>query len=178
MPVIATWSPADAALDILVPLGLVAGVPSGLVIDLDPNGPNLGGEWTLADLVRQGPSRSHLEPPRRARAFLTNGGVPAEDAAPVVSALVDRWPATVLRCAPRLPRPEGSIAFVPLLPEPFTAGFPGETVYQRTAFSPRTAPVGVTLPPPRRRTVACLLAGQSPPKDRWIRALGALWGTT
>ena len=187
MPVLATWSPLDAALDILLPLGLVASTGSGLVIDLDPEGPRLGPGPTLADLVRSGPTLEQLEPPQTARTgkgfggkasgFLSNGGVNAGEATPVVAAMIERWPSVVLRCSPRDAQPPGSIAALPLLPEPFTPVGTGRVVYQRCAFSPRRKPEGVVLPIPRRRTVEALFAGRRPPskRDPWLRAVARLW---
>ncbi len=177
MSVIATWSPADAALHTLVPLGLAVAAGTALVIDLDPEGARMGPGPTLADLVREGATRAQLEPSRRGPAFLPNGGIDPADAQEVIAGLCERWPGVVLRCPPRLDRPLGSIAVLPLLPEPHTLVAASPAVYQRCGFSPRSAPAGLVLPMPRRGTVEHLLGGRSPRgSDRWIRALVPLWG--
>ena len=177
MPVLATWTPADAALDVLVPLGLAVSAGTCVVVDLDPGGPSLGAGPTLAELVRHGPERRHLDPPRSGVGYLANGGVEAEEATDVVRAIVDRWPAAVLRCDPRGARPEGAIALAALLPEPLTSVHRPPVVYQRCGFSPRRAPQGLILPPAPRRTIELLLSGRRPRRsDRWIRALRTVWG--
>lgn len=177
MPVIATWSPLDAALDAVVPLGLAVAARTCLVIDLDPDGPAMGTGPSLADLVRDGAERRHLEPQGRGPAFLSNGGVEAADAVDVVAAVVDRWPAVVLRCPAKDARPDGAVALLPLLPEPFLRVASPPAAYQRCGFSPTATPPGLVLPRPRRRTLEALLGGRRPPRvDPWIRAVGRLWG--
>jgi hypothetical protein len=147
-------------------------------VDLDPDGPLLGDGPTLAELVQSGPTRSQLDPPSGAAGFLSNGGVDAETASEVITALIQRWPRVVLRCAPRASQPAGALAVLPLLPEPFTPVADGPIIYQRCAFSPRVRPEGTVLPIPRRRTVEALLGRRRPswPRDPWLRAVGALWG--
>jgi hypothetical protein len=176
MPVLATWSPRDALLDAIVPLGLASAAGTALVVDLDPAGPSWSGSFTLADLVRRGPTRDELVPSRRGPAVLANGGIEADEAADVVSALTDRWPAVVLRCPPNVPCPAGAIAVLPLLPEPFALSAEPPVVYQRSRLSPRVKPQPLILPPPSRRTVAALLSSRQPlTPDRWIRALRTIW---
>lgn len=177
MPVIATWSPADAALDVLVPLGLAVAAGTCVVVDLDPNGPTVGAGPTLADLAADGPERRHLEPRGAGVGYLTNGGVDPAEADDVIRGIVDRWPAAVLRCDPRSPRPAGSIAVATLLPEPYLRVHRPPAVYQRCGFSPQRAPEGLVLPAVGRRTVEALLGGRSPRRsDRWIRSLRPVWG--
>ena len=176
MSVIATWSPVDAALDILAPLGLAVAAGTALVIDGDPSGPAVGTGPTLAQLHAEGPTRSQMEPPSTGAAFLSNGGVTVEEAADLIRALVARWPAVVLRCEARGPRPEGAIGFAPLLPEPHTIRLSEPAVYQRCRLSPGAPPNGSVLPVPSRRTVERLMAGRAPLRsDRWIRSLGDVW---
>ncbi len=178
MPVIATWSPVDAALDVLAPLGLAAADGTCLVVDLDPHGPRFPGPHTLADLVRRGPTAAELKPIQRGTAVLANGGVEPAQATAVLAALGAEWPAVVLRCPPRGPRPEGAIAFAPLLPEPFSIALTDPLVYQRTAMSPRTDPGGMVLPMPSRSTIASLLALRAPlRRDRWLNRLRTVWRT-
>jgi hypothetical protein len=176
MPVIATWSPQDAALGVLVPLGLVSAATTGLVIDLDPSGPLVGNGPTLAELVSDGPTKAQLEPRSGVAGYLSNGGVSPDDAFDVVSAFADRWPAVVLRCSPRVDEPSNGVTFLPLLPEPYGLTARGNVVYQRCAFSPKDRPQAPTLPRLTAGTVGRLLSGQSPRKrDPWIRALREVW---
>jgi hypothetical protein len=176
MPVVATWCPADAALDIILPLGLAVAAGTCLVVDLDPAGPAIGSGPTLADLAADGPERRHLEPRVREAGFLANGGIEPGAAADVVGALVERWPAVVLRCDSRAARPDGAIGVAPLLPEPHLRLLRAPAIYQRCGMSPRTPPDGVVLPRIPRRTAAQLLAGRRPPRSsRWIRSLVPIW---
>jgi hypothetical protein len=176
MPVIATWSPVDATLDILAPLGLAAATDTCLVVDLDPEGPRLPGSHTLADLVGRGPTAAQLRPARHGTALLANGGVDASAASSVLTALCVQWPAVVLRCPPRGPRPDGAVAFVPMLPEPFSVAADPPVVHQRTSQSPRSHPGGIVLPVPARATIASLLALRAPVRrDRWLRHLRTVW---
>lgn len=176
MPVLATWSPADAALDILAPLGLAVAAGTALVIDTDPLGPRVGDGPTLKDLVELGPTKDQLDPHRAGPAVLWNGGIEVSEAAEVLSALAGRWPAVVLRCPPRMDRPNGAVTFLPLLPEPYALQGAGVVVYQRSGHAPRVKPSGLVLPRPRRSTLESLFAGRRPPvKDRWIRGLRTVW---
>jgi hypothetical protein len=177
MPVLATWSPFDAVLDVVAPLGLAASVGTALVVDLDPHGPAREATYTLADLVRRGPTGAELGPTSRGTAFLANGGVDAADAAPVVEALAQRWPSVVLRCPPRVEAPPGAITFVPLLPDPFGLSGPEPVIYQRYAMSPPGPAGAFVLPPPSVRTVVSLLEHRMPVRrDRWIKGLRSVWG--
>jgi hypothetical protein len=149
MPVLATWSPFDALLDVVAPLGLAASVGTALVVDLDPHGPAPEATYTLADLVRRGPTGAELGPTSRGTAFLANGGVDAADAAPVV----------------------------PLLPDPFGLSGPEPVIYQRYAMSPPGPAGAFVLPPPSVRTVVSLLEHRMPVRrDRWIKGLRSVWG--
>ena len=176
MPAIATWTPNDAVLDVVVPLGLAFAAGTALVIDADPAGPRPPDGSSLARLVADGPTRADLEPQQPGPAYLANGGVEIAEASTVISALAERWPAIVIRCPPRQPRPDGALAVAPLLPEPWGTRHAGRTLYQRTILSPSSVPDGVVLPRPRRATVAALLAGRRPAtRDRWIRTLRTVW---
>lgn len=176
MPVLATWSPADATLDALVPIGLAVAFGTALLVDLDPSGPSYSDSYTLADLVRRGPSNAELSPTKKGPAWLANGGVGAEDAAEVVRALADRWPAVVLRCPPGQPRPSDALALLPLLPRPFTLTASAPVAYQRcVAVAPPDLDAPI-LPRPSSRVVTDLLAGRRPARpDRWLRSLRTLW---
>ena len=176
MPVVATWSPFDATLDVLVPLGLATVAPTCLVVDLDPDGPDAGSGATLAELVSEGPTRRQLDPIDGASAYLANGGVELGEAERVVGELVRRWPFVVLKCPRTSEPPADALALVPLLPEPYLRRVRPPLLYQRCGFSPRRHPPGPTLPRPRRSTVAALLEGREPVgRDRWLRALSGVW---
>jgi len=177
MPVLSTWSPTDHMLGLIVSLGLAVAAKTCLVVDLDVEGPRLGSAKTLADLVREGPTRSDLEPGGRGAAFLANGGVGVGEASDVLRALAERWPAVVLRTSLTRERPMGSIAVAPLLPEGVGPDFGAPRILQRTGISRTTAPApgSILLPPPRRSTVRQLLSGHQPSGDRWIRTLSRVW---
>lgn len=176
MSVVALWSPVDLMLGVVGPLGATAAGGTALLVDLDPAGPRYGGPYSLADLVSRGPTRDQLEPTRSGPAVLRNGGVSPDEAEEVVAALVARWPNVVLRCPPSDDMTTRGIALLPLLPEPFTPTVNGSFVYQQTSLSGRKPRNVQVLPIPRPGTVRALLAGVRPrPRDRWIRALGAVW---
>jgi len=176
MAVLALWSPVDLMLGVVGPLGAIAAAGTALLIDLDPKGPHYGGPHSLAELVEKGPTREQLEPTRSGPAVLRNGGVSPEDAEEVVTALLERWPKVVLRCAPTQDVSTGAVALLPLLPAPFTPRVEGAAVYQQTPVSrgrPRNTHV---LPIPRSGTVKALLAGVRPrSRDRWIRSFSQVW---
>jgi hypothetical protein len=176
MSVLALWSPFDLFLGIVGPLGAAAAGGTALLVDLDPNGPRYGGPHSLSDLVARGPTRRELEPTQAGPAVLRNGGIAPEDAEEVVSALVERWPNVVLRCAPDMEPGAGRIALVPLLPEPFTPSVSGTSIYQQTHLSRHRPSTGHILPVPRSGTVRALLAGTRPrPGDRWIGSFARVW---
>ena len=79
----------DGLLSVIAPIGLAAAVPTGLVVDLDPNGPLLPGVATLAALVESGPRRVDLQPAAEGTAMLANGGLDPEEAETVVRHLLD-----------------------------------------------------------------------------------------
>ncbi|MGI9666304.1 MAG: hypothetical protein ACR2N2_04270 [Acidimicrobiia bacterium] len=176
MPVLASWIPVDAALNVLIPLGLVSTPTGGLVIDLDRAGPAVGPGPTLAQLVNDGPTAEQLRFTSGRRGYLSNGGVDVAAASNVIEAFVERWPRVVLKCPAAGPRPEGAVAFLPLLPSPFTPTSPDPCVYQRSALSPSGRADSVVLPIPRRGTVSALMKGAQPSgRDRWLSALGRMW---
>ncbi|KKK62716.1 hypothetical protein LCGC14_3001560 [marine sediment metagenome] len=176
MTVLALWSPVDLMLGVVGPLGAATAAGTALLVDLDPDGPHYGGKHSLKDLVTNGPTREQLEPTRSGPAVLRNGGVSPEDAEEVVTALVERWPNVVLRCAPTQGVNTGAVALLPLLPAPFTPSVDGAAVYQQTPLSsgrPRNMHV---LPVPRSETVKALLSGVRPrSRDRWIRSFARVW---
>lgn len=177
MPALAIWSPEDGVLGAVAPLGLAAAAGTALVVDLDPGGPRYPGSESLADLVANGPRRDDLHPIRRGVAVLANGGIEAEDAEHIVSALVDGWPAVVLRLAADHSGGGGAVPVLPLVPGDLFSDYGSRAVYQRSGWRV-SAPDGATvLPRPRRSTIAMLLDGRMPPpRDRWIGGWRAVWG--
>ncbi|MEZ5176297.1 MAG: hypothetical protein R2823_08850 [Acidimicrobiia bacterium] len=178
MAVVALWPSNDLLLSLIAPIGLAATRRQCLVIDLEANGPAMRAPFSLADLVRDGPTRAQLEPTGPGVAILPNGGVSTSDASTVVSALAQRWPDVVLRCDPSLPPPRSAVCLVPLLPEPFTPMGANRIVYQQLGF-PVDAPAGsLVLPRPSRPTVDALVALRAPPgRSRWLRKLSTIWST-
>jgi hypothetical protein len=178
VPALATWTPEDGLLGALAPLGLALAAGTALVVDLDPLGPSYPGESSLASLVSAGPRRADLTP-RPGIGVLRNGGVPIDEAAPVVDALVSSHRTVVLRLPPR-PAPDGfPHPVVPvrlLVPGGLFTALDGPAVYQATpSWSPMPTP-GVRLPVPHRSTVAALLVGRRPAgRDRWVRAWQSAW---
>ena len=176
MPVVALWSPSDLLTSVLTPIGLASTRRPSLVIDLDPGGPVYGGDFTLADLVADGPTRSQLEPAQRAVAVLANGGIDISAASEVIGALIERWPNVVLRCDPSMEPPSRSVPIVPLLPEPFAVKVNRPAVYQSLGL-PVRPPVGaLVLPRPARSGVEAVMglrSGALPTK--WMASLAKLW---
>jgi len=180
VPALATWTPEDGLLGALAPLGLAlaSGRPT-VVIDLDPRGPEYPGPGSLAELVADDPRRSDLEARRSGIAVVRNGGVDQGAATPVVRAMIDGWPAVVLRLPPR-PAPEDPpCPVVPvrlLIPLRWYRPVPGPAVYQATPIPERPPPGAIRLPVPGHSTVAALLRGRAPVAgDRWVRAWRQVW---
>ena len=159
----------------LAPLGLGAAAGTALVVDLDPDGPHYPGEGSLADLVAEGPRRADLSPTRSGLAVLRNGGVDPAAAAPVLEALIEGWPAVVLRLPGSRPGGrEPDIMVRPLVPGSlFPPASPGSAVYQDLGF--RIPAPGPRLPVLSRGTAAALLAGSIPRRSRWVRAWRSVW---
>lgn len=176
MSTIAVWTPHDLVLSLAIPLGLAARRRTAIVIDLDPSGPPLPGDGDLASLVERGPTESDLSPSRVGVAVLGNGGIDVSHAGEVVAAIAHRWPNVVLRCAPHEPPGRGAVTVVPVLPEPFAIVAQGKVAYQRTSLGGDPEPGAIVLPVPRPVVICSLMAGRIPPmKDRWMRALDAVW---
>lgn len=179
MSVVALWSPQDHLLSVIAPIGLATTRKSALVIDLDPGGPPFPGGFTLAELVRDGPTETQLSPSDRSIAVLGNGGVSTADASEVVEALVARWPNVVLRCSPSQPAPDTAVSLVPLLPPPFRSRPTARTVYQRTGFRTDAPSESLVLPRPRRSTVEALMGlRRMPRRSAWLRQLARIWSAT
>lgn len=176
MPALAIWSPEDGVLGAVAPLGLAAAAGTALVVDLDPGGPRYPGPGTLANLVTDGPRRSDLRPERHGVAVLANGGVGPEAARVVVDALVQGWPAVVLRLPKNHAGGAGAVPVVPLVPGGLFSQYGSEAVFQRAGWRVAAPEGSVVLPRPRRSTIASLLTGVAPlPRDRWVAAWRPLW---
>lgn len=167
--VVSLGSPHDPLLHRIGPLALAASAPVGLVIDVDPGAPPLPGTTTLAGLCADGLHARHLSPPRRGVAVLPNGGVDRSVARAVIDALIEAWPAVVLREA----HPE--IEVIPLIP-----GMPVPTPLRPAVFQPSGRWIespgrGLVLPSLRRSVASCLIRGSIPLDRRWISAWAKVW---
>jgi hypothetical protein len=176
MPALAIWSPEDAVLGAVAPLGLAAAAGTALVVDLDPHGPRYPGSGSLAALVADGPRRSDLSPDRRGVAVLANGGIDREDARAVIDALVDGWPAVVIRLPGDYAGGAGAVPVVPLVPGDLLSVYGSDAVFQQAGWRVPSPDAAIVLPRPRRSTISMLLTGMSPPPaDRWVGAWRELW---
>lgn len=176
MPALAIWSPEDEVLGAVAPLALGAAAGTAVVVDVDPSGPRYPGDMTLARLVADGPTKADLSPQRSGVAVIANGGIDAEDAEEVLRALVNGWPAVVLRLPADHSGDGGAIPVLPLVPGSMLKRYPGPAVYQRSAWRVRPPQGGVVLPRPRPGTVGALLSGRAPHLgDRWLRAWRRVW---
>jgi hypothetical protein len=176
MPALAIWSPEDGVLGAVAPLGLAAAAGTALVVDLDPDGPSYPGPGSLADLVADGPTSRDLAPSRKGVAVLANGGIEADDAAPVLDAILEGWPAVVLRLPASHDGASGAIPVLPLIPGELLTSYGSRGVYQRSGWRVPAPGGSVVLPRPRRATIERLLTGVAPlPGDRWIAAWRPLW---
>jgi hypothetical protein len=176
MAVVAVWSPVDLVLSLVAPLGCALRAGTALVVDLDPGGPPMPGNGDLASLVARGPTEAELRPERSGIAVIGNGGITPSDASDVITALADRWPNLVLRCAPTQIPPDAAVPLIPVLPAPFALHVDRPSVYQRTHFGGSAPPGAAVLPVPRQATIRSLLSGRTPVrKDKWIASLEYVW---
>ena len=175
MEALTIWTKGDGLLSVLAPMGLAVAAGTALVIDLDPDGPSLRGAGSLAELVRSGPRRDDLQPQAAGPAVLANGGVEAEEAAPVVQALIRGWPFVVLRSPCDAGRFAPIVPVYPLLPGALFSSPDRFCVYQRTGFETDRAGDGIVLPCPRPGTIRSLLSGTLPVRSRWVRAWRSVW---
>ncbi len=178
MATLATVCETDGVLGILAPLALAAAAGTALVVDLDPQGPAYPGTGSLAGLVDDGPRLDDLRPRRNGVAVLRNGGIGADAATDVVTALVDGWPNVVLR----LPSDAVDISLplvpvVPLLPGGMTPRCHRAAVYQQLGWREEAPGPGLTMPTPPRAAAGALLEGRVPVRCRWIQAWKEVWST-
>ena len=117
-----------------------------------------------------------LEPERRGGAVLAHGGSGAEEAGAVLDAIVERWPAVVLRLPADHGGGGGAIPVLPLVPGDLLPDYGAGAVYQRSGWRVPAPEGAIILPRPRRSTIGMLLTGTAPPpRDRWIAAWRSLW---
>ena len=176
MPALSTWTPEDGVLGAVAPLALAAAAGTALMVDLDPHGPAYPGAADLAELVAEGPTRRDLEPARRGVAVLRNGGIEAEDAAEVLGALVDGWPAVVFRLPPHCRSDRAGVVPVrPLVPGGLFPAGDRAAVYQSAGWRLTLPGPGILLPRPPGDVVKALLEGVRPRPNRWIRSWRQVW---
>ena len=177
MPALATWTPEDALLSAVAPLGLGVAAPGpALVVDLSGDAAWPFATLTLAQLVADGPRRADLSPARPGVAVLASGGITPTEADGVLRHLVDGWPFVVLRMTPGSRPPSWPvIPVVPVLPGGLTVPVEGRVAYQEAGWGRHLSSPGPRLPLPRRGTWQALAEGRRPAPDRWIRALRRVW---
>lgn len=175
MAVLAISTTEDGLLAAISPLGLAAAAGTALVIDCDPAGPQYPGPASLAELVARGPTRTELEPVGAGVATLRNGGIGIEAARDVLAALIESWPAVVLRMPSFDAAPWPLIRCAPLLPGGWFEMPDPPAVYQDCGWSVSPPPGGIVLPRPAPATIDGLLRGRLGRRDRWIRAWGRVW---
>jgi hypothetical protein len=174
MPALAVHCATDGVLGAIAPLALAASAGTALVVDLDPAGPRYPSNGSLAALVAEGPRLADLRPARRGVCVLRNGGVSLEAASEIAAALIDGWPAVVLRSVEQqhiCP----TVPLVPLLPGELIAVAHHRAVYQQIGFSEQAPGPGPVLPTPSRGTVRALCEGKLPLRSRWIRGWRRVW---
>jgi len=165
VPALSVYSEGDRLLGAVAPLALGAAADTALVVDLDPEGPHYPGQGSLASLKEAG------------LAVLRNGGVRSHTVADIVDALIDGWPAVVLRMAEPSPWSERApmVSVHALLPGMLIPPEGDRVVYQRTSFAVPAPRGGVVVPMPSLDAVARLLGGVAPTHSRWIRAWREVW---
>lgn len=183
MPTRCIWSPEDGVLGLVAPLAAASVHETALVVDLDPAGLRYPGPRSLARLVDEGPQRSDLMPQQCGVAVLPNGGIDAAAAMEVLQAIIEGWPAVVVRLPPRPVPVSGSsvvdwpvVPVLPLLPRAVMPASQEPSVYQRSGWTTAAPGPGVVLPRPRRSTLTALMNGVRPSRDRWLRRWREIWG--
>lgn len=163
----------DPVLSLVAPIGLVASLGTGLVIDLTSGRDGVGGR-SLRDLAEDGPSRAELSPGRRGVALLDGGGLDSDEAKIIIERLLTRWPAIAVRTG----ESEWSFPVVPviplypghLLPAPETSA-----VWQPVGSGGTPTGPGPVLPRLAPGALRRLLAGQLPRRSRWVEAWSQVW---
>lgn len=165
----------DRLLSALAPIGLATAATTALVVDLETSGVPFPGQRSLADLVRDGPTRAELlQPTKPGVALLRNGGVDIKDAWETVDLLAMHWPAVVLRTvANDLPVPV--IPVIPLYPGWMKPRSDRPAVWQTMSASQEPPGPGPVLPPLPRSRILSVCEGRLPTRGRWVRAWRAVW---
>lgn len=188
--VLALRTELDPVLSVIAPMGLAAAADRPcLVIDLDQDGPNYPGQRSLADLIREGPSRRELLPVldrrhRKGVALLRNGGAALNEAEEVIHSLTRHWPAIVLR----LPGSEGLVRsepgtvyqgrvvpLIPLLPGLLAPTGRRAAVWQSIDSGQPAPGPGPVLPALSRAVATRLLSARWEPRGRWVKAWHVVW---
>ena len=159
----------DPVLDAMAPIVLAAAHDTALVVDLGGGAIPLPGERTLAALVDDGPRLADLVPDRKGVAVVPNGGVTLDESAPVIRALIERWPVVVLRG-----RADELAVRIPVVPL-----FPGvdqrdPAVYVSTGLIEPIEGGAPVVPGPSRAAVRRVLSGGSAPR-RLVAAWAKVW---
>lgn len=176
MTVVSLFVTNDGVLGAVAPIGMAAARGTCLVVDFKYRVHREG--LTLAKLVQEGPTKSHLEPQHRGVSFLHNGGVDPEVAFDVLDALCESWP-NVLLSVPDLSfefKGVVSVRVEAILAGPFVPPPHIDSVLQ---------PVGLDSAPPDHvghvlgrldaRTVRSVLTGGVDPRSRWVRSWRPVW---
>jgi hypothetical protein len=162
----------DPILSFVAPIGMVACVGTGLVVDLVSIAQP--GVRTLREISIDGPSLAELSPGRGGVAFLQGGDISTAEAIETLELLAARWPAVTVRVSgsdwpfpvvPVIPMYPGR-----LLPEPAHAGVWQPVSGQGTPRGP-----GPLLPRLRPSVARRLLAGQLPRRSKWVDAWRPVW---
>ena len=164
----------DDLLAAISPLGLALAAGSGLVVDLDPDGPRYPSERTVAEIVAEGPTLSELSPSRAGVATIGNGGAEHLAALQIIATLAGAWPAIIMRVGSE-PVPYPVIPVRPLWPGFMTPRGERPSVWQSVGSPVEPPGDGPVLPPPGRATVSALLAGRRPVRSRWVMAWRQVW---
>ena len=161
----------DPVLHRIAPFGLAAAAGTALVVDLDAGAATYPGQ-TLRDLVDGSLTADHLRPRAGRVGVVANGGIDEEEASDVLAALVEAWPAVVLRVPPG----STDLPVLPLEPAEICGRRPSRAVWQATTRG-SSAP-GLVLPPLRRSVVRALCRGSVEMRSRWVRSWRPVWGTS
>lgn len=163
----------DPVLSLVAPIGLVASVETGLVVDLTTGRGHRPGR-SLRDMVEDGPTLAELSPARTGVAFLDGGGIGVEDAVVILEQLAARWPSVAVRLAGAdVPFPV--VPVVPLYPGRLLPAIEPRGVWQPVGSGSTPPGPGPVLPRLRIGELRRMLAGQLPRRNRWVAAWNQVW---
>lgn len=154
----------DPLLHVVAPLALAASVRTALVIDRCPEHGWPMPVGSLQDLVTMGPTAGELRPSQAGVAVV---GGPVEQSTAtdsLIEALVQSWPAVVIR---RPPGDPDAVAVEPALPWRSGADIVVATRVARPAGA---------LPAPPGRIIRAITAGRIDTRWRWFRHWREVWG--